>query len=211
MTLRLSKAFRRSRALCGGIAIVALCAAPVFAQDPAPQPQPAPQQQPTFTPLPPEPEGMTVTPFIGVGFAGDYQSSPAALGVAVGYGWTERLSFEGEIGVTPNGTIGIPVEFDTSAWNLNANVLYHFLEPSFTPYVTFGIGVLGSNPDIPQELFPEVDGRTTTFAWNVGAGIKTAISERFGLRADLRHFNAADLAPDHWRLYGGVVLRRLLP
>ena len=37
--------------------------------------------------------------------------------------------------------------------------------------------------------------------------VKTAMSERWGLRADLRFFNGDDFAPDHWRLYGGVVIR----
>ncbi len=196
--------------ICSGAVITALCAAPAVAQDPAPaQPQPPAQQQPTFDPLPPEPEGFTLTPFIGASFSGDLASAPAAFGLAVGYGWSDRISFEGELGLAPSGSMGTLVEFDTSVWTLSANVLYHFVQPSFTPYVTFGIGVVGSSPDIPTDLFPDVDDRTNTFAWNVGAGLKTAINDRFGLRADLRHFNASDLAPDHWRLYGGVVIRRL--
>jgi hypothetical protein len=53
------------------------------------------------------------------------------------------------------------------------------------------------------------DDTSTQFAWNWGGGIKSAISDRFGLRADLRYVNGDDLAPDHWRLYGGFVIRQI--
>jgi opacity protein-like surface antigen len=200
--------------ICGSAMAVALCAAPAFAQQqpaPAPATPPPPaQQQPTVAPLPPEPEGFTLTPFLGAGFSGDLESSPAAFGLGVGYGYTDRVSLEAELGITPNGSMGIPVTFDTSVWTLSGNVLYHFItQENFTPYVTAGIGVLGSSPDLPTDLFPDVNERTNSFAWNVGAGVKTAISDRFGLRGDLRHFNGSGLAPDHWRLYGGIVVRRI--
>jgi opacity protein-like surface antigen len=170
---------------------------------------PAAAQQTTFEPLPPEPDGLTLTPFVGAGFSGNLESAPAALGIALGYGWSERVAFEGELSIAPNASMGTPIEFDTSFWTLSANILYHFTQQSVTPYITAGLGVLGSSPDLPTELFPGVDDRSTTFAWNIGAGVKTAISDRFGLRADLRHFNGSDLAPDHWRVYGGMVIRRL--
>src|SRR5690606_10836109 len=103
---------RRIRDLvCGGAVLAVLSAAPVFAQDPAPAPAPPPaQQQQTFAPLPPEPEGFTLAPFLGAGFSGDLESAPAAFGLAVGYGATERLTFEGELGLAPNGTTGVPIE-----------------------------------------------------------------------------------------------------
>jgi opacity protein-like surface antigen len=201
--------------VCAGAVATTLCAAPAFAQQqPAPTPPPAPaQQQPAVAPLPPEPEGFTLTPFIGAGFSGDLESAPAAFGLGLGYGYTERVSLEAELGITPNGSMGTLIEFDTSVWTLSGNVLYHFItQPNFTPYVTAGVGVIGSSPDLPNlppELFPQIDERTNSFAWNVGAGAKSALSDRFGVRADLRHFNGSGLAPDHWRIYGGLVIRRI--
>lgn len=54
------------------------------------------------------------------------------------------------------------------------------------------------------------DDTTLGFAWNWGGRVKTALSDRFGLRGDVRYFNGRDeLAPDHWRMYGGVVIRRI--
>jgi hypothetical protein len=46
-------------------------------------------------------------------------------------------------------------------------------------------------------------------AWSLGGGgVKTAMNQNWGLRVDLRFFDGDDLAPDHWRLYGRVILRR---
>jgi opacity protein-like surface antigen len=209
MTLELRRTL--GEVIGGAVLAAVLATAPAAAQQvPAPAgPPPPASQRATFEPLPPEPDGLTLTPFVGAGFSGNLESAPAALGVALGYGWNERVALEGELSIAPNASMGTPIEFDTSFWTLSANVLYHFTRESVTPYVTAGLGVLGSSPEIPTELFPDVDDRSTTFAWNIGAGVKTAVTERFGLRADLRHFNGSDLAPDHWRLYAGVVVRRL--
>lgn len=164
-----------------------------------------------FSPMPPEPEGVTLTPFLGVGFAGDFENTPAAFGAALGYGMNSNLAVEGEVYFAPGGTQGVLEEFDSSVWSLGANVLYHFRrddDAAVTPYATAGIGVM--NVDAEAEGLGTIEDDTRTdFAWNWGAGLKTAMSERFGLRADLRYVNAGDLTPDHWRLYGGVVIRHI--
>lgn len=158
-------------------------------------------------PLPPEAESFNVTPFLGFGLGGDLENTPATFGAALGYGVNERWSVEGELAFTPGGEQGILTEFDTSIWTLSANVLYHFTADNFSPYVTGGLGLMGADADIPATI--DADDSTTEFAWNWGAGIKTAMNQNWGLRADLRFFNGDDLAPDHWRLYGGVVIRRI--
>jgi hypothetical protein len=53
--------------------------------------------------MPPEPEGFTLTPFVGVGFGGDFNNGPTGFGLAVGYGLTHRVVVEGEFAYTPNG------------------------------------------------------------------------------------------------------------
>lgn len=182
-----------------------LSTAAVSAQTPTPaQPDP----QPTFDPMMPESEGVTLTPFLGFGFAGDFENSPASFGAALGYGMASRIGVEGELYFAPGGEQGELVEFDSSVWSASANVLYHFTAEDFTPYVTAGIGVLGVNTDA-EETGLISDDTSTEFAWNWGGGVKSALSDRFGLRADLRYFNGDDLAPDHWRVYGGVVIRRI--
>ena len=198
-----SKLLLNTRLLVGSAFICLVAAsAPASAQT-APAAQ---EPEPAFSPLGPETEGFSVTPFLGAGFAGDFENSPAEFGVALGYGANERISLEAELGIGPNGSQGDVIAFDTSVWTLSGNVLYHFAQPDFTPYVTAGVGVMGADNDI-DDLFPDVDADTTAFAWNLGGGLKTALNDRIGLRADLRYFNARDVAPDHWRAYGGVMIR----
>ena len=187
---------------------LALAIAPAaLAQTTSPPPAPA-EQQPTFDPLPPESEGFTITPFLGLGFAGDYENTPATFGAALGYGWNERLSVEGELFFAPGGEQGVLAQFDTAVTSLAANVLYHFAADDFTPYATLGVGFMFADTDAEATGLTD-DETEGAFAWNWGAGIKSAVSDRFGLRADLRYFNADELTPDHWRLYGGVVFRNI--
>ena len=69
--------------------------------------------------------------------------------------------------------------------------------------------MLSGDADI-EEISPLVtDDTSTVLSWNFGGGLKTAMNERWGLRTDLRYFNGDDFAPDHWRLYAGVILRRI--
>jgi opacity protein-like surface antigen len=99
-------------------------------------------------PLPPEPKGIAVTPFIGVGFGGDLANAPVAFGAALGYGLNTRWTVEGEISFMPDATQGELIEFDTSLWSLSANVLYDFTAQRVTPYVTAGLGVMSANADL---------------------------------------------------------------
>jgi opacity protein-like surface antigen len=194
------------------ILISTACAALLVASSAAAQEVPDPvQPAPTApAPLPPEAESFNVTPVLGFGLGGDLENTPATFGAALGYGFNDRWSVEGELAFTPGGEQGILTEFDTSIWTLSANVLYHFTTENFSPYVTGGIGFMGADADeadIPDSL--DVDGSSNEFALNWGGGIKTAMNQNWGLRADLRFFNGDDFAPDHWRLYGGVVIRRI--
>lgn len=189
----------------GVLALVCAMAPAAFAQTTTTAP---PSQEPAFAPLPPEPEGLTLTPFLGLGFAGDFENTPAAFGAALGYGLDNRVSVEGEVFFAPGGEQGVLMQFDTAVTSLSANLLYHFIAEDITPYVTGGIGVMFAFTDASDTGFAD-DDNDAAFAWNWGAGVKTAMNERIGLRADLRYFNASDLVPDHWRLYGGVVIRQL--
>jgi opacity protein-like surface antigen len=189
------------------VAFVLAIAPAALAQDTAPQTTPPPAQG-TFSPMPPDSEGFTITPFVGLGFAGDYENSPTAFGVAAGYGITDRVSVEGDLYFAPDGEQGELVAFDTNLWSVSANVLYHFTGEDLTPYVAGGLGIMGADTNA-EELGLTTDNTSTKLAWNWGGGIKSALSDRFGLRADLRFFNGDDLVPDHWRLFGGVAIRNI--
>jgi opacity protein-like surface antigen len=186
--------------LLGTLISLAHMPAPAWAQPPGDR---------GVAPLPPEPEGFTLTPFLASSFGGDLQSSPATFGAALGYGANQRITLEAELGVAPNARQGQILEVDTSFWTLSGNVLYHFSRENFTPYAAVGLGLVSANPDLPLIDEQMVEGQTTSFAFNFGGGVKAALNERFGLRGDIRYINANGAAPDHWRLYGGLVIRRL--
>jgi opacity protein-like surface antigen len=164
-------------------------------------------QQTTMSSLPPDSEGFSVTPFLGLGFAGDFENTPTSLGAAAGYGINERFGVEGEFYFAVGGEQGELLPLDTDIWSFSGNLLYHFTAERVTPYVVGGIGVLGATTNAEDLGFP--DDTSTKFAWNWGAGVKSALNDRIGLRADLRFFNADDLAPDHWRIVGGVIIRQI--
>lgn len=202
---------RRFRGLAAATLAVAM--APVaYAQD-ATTPQTTPTTQTTqgqtFSAMPDEREGFSITPFVGLGFAGDFENSPTAFGVAAGFGITERVSIEGDLYFAPDGEQGELIEFETSIWSVSGNVLYNFAgQTGFTPYVAGGLGMLSADANA-EDLGLAADDTSTEFAWNWGGGVKSALSDRFGLRADLRFFNGDELAPDHWRLFAGVTIRNI--
>jgi opacity protein-like surface antigen len=191
------------------LALVLALAPAAYAQDTTTTTQTQTTQGTTFSAMPDEPEGFTITPFIGLGFAGDFENSPTAFGVVAGYGITERVAVEGDLYFAPDGEQGEPIEFNSSVWSLSANLVYNFAgQTGFTPYVAGGLGMLSADADA-EDLGLLEDDTSTQFAWNWGGGVKSALTDRFGLRADLRFFNGDELAPDHWRLFGGVTIRNI--
>ena len=152
-----------------------------------------------------EPKTWTVTPFLGGSFgtSNDLGSS-LTLGAGIGYDVTSNLGFEAELGYVFD-VVGDQANADWSLTNFSANAVYHFDVRRVTPYATLGLGVERSNltiddPDI-LALYPPDSNEIT---YNFGGGVKYPLSDRFLARADLRRFQATDLAPDHWRLYGGL-------
>ena len=151
----------------------------------------------------------TVTPFLGtsMGLGDPANNDSLGLGVAVGYDWTSNLGFEGELSHLFD-VAGDTDDLDWSVTNFSANALYHFDVKRVTPYATFGIGFERSaldvkNPDVLALTIPS----STEVSYNFGGGVKYPITPRLLARGDLRRFNANDLAPDYWRLYGGITFR----
>jgi opacity protein-like surface antigen len=148
----------------------------------------------------------TASPFLGVSFGtSNNLDSSLGLGVGVGYDLTRNLGFEGEFGHVFD-VQGDSDNIDWSITNFSGNVLYHFdLRGPVTPYATFGLGWERSSVDVenpdPAALYPA---SSTEVAYNFGGGIKYRFSDNLLARADLRRFQSNDLAPDHWRLYGGL-------
>lgn len=157
-----------------------------------------------------EPNTVTATPFLSLSF-GTSQELGSSLGIggAIGYDWTKNLGFEVEVGRVFD-VAGDNDALDWSLTNMSANVVVHFDVPRLTPYATAGLGWERSAPSpsgSPDPLANTVDltpPSSTEVAWNIGAGVKVPVGDRLLARADLRRFQVNDLAPDHWRLYGGL-------
>jgi opacity protein-like surface antigen len=158
-----------------------------------------------------EPHTVTVTPFLSTSF-GVSQNLDRSLGfgAAVGYDLTSFFGVEFEFGHVFD-VVNDDNVVDWSLTNYSVNGLYYFNVPRVTPYATFGFGWERSNPkyNVPTgplqlSFVPELPQPTTEVAWNIGGGVKAEITDRLIARADLRRFQVNDMAPDHWRLYGGL-------
>lgn len=153
-----------------------------------------------------EPNTATLTPFLSTSFGvSEDRSSSLGLGIAVGYDWTRRLGFEFELARVFD-VAGDDDDLDWSLTNISGNVLYHFpAGPKITPYATAGLGWERSNVDIddPDPVALTIPS-STEIAWNFGGGVKYPLNQRIVARADIRRFQVNDLAPDHWRFYGGI-------
>jgi len=152
-----------------------------------------------------EPRSVTVTPFLNATFGtSNGLGGSLGIGAAVGYDLTPNLGFEGEFSHAFD-VLGDNGNADWSLTTFSGNVVYHFDVKNVTPYATFGLGYERSSIDVkvpdPLALLPT---DSTELAYNFGGGVKYPITDRLLARADLRRFQANDLAPDHWRLYGGL-------
>jgi opacity protein-like surface antigen len=129
-----------------------------------------------------------------------------ALGIGIGYDLTSNIGFEGELSHLFDIT-GDDENIDWSVTNFSGNFLYHFdVRHNVTPYATFGLGFEHSGVDIksnPAATSPAIPS-STEIAFNFGGGVKYPIAEKLLVRADLRRFESNDLAPDYWRVYGGL-------
>lgn len=152
-----------------------------------------------------EPRTWTVSPFIGtsIGLDGSGAGNSFGIGVGVGYDMTSNIGFEGEF----SHLLDVRGDTDTIDWsitNISANFLYHFDVKRVTPYATFGLGWERSSIDADPDPLALVLPSSTEFSINFGGGVKYPLTPALLVRGDLRRFEANDLAPDYWRLYGGV-------
>jgi opacity protein-like surface antigen len=153
-----------------------------------------------------EPRTWTVTPFLvtSAGIGNPAPDNSGGIGVAVGYDLTHNLGFEGEVSHLFD-IAGDDEDVDWPVTNVSANAVYHFDVKHVTPYATAGIGFERSDPGVDNlpGLFPNGSSEVT---FNLGGGVKYPLNGRWLVRGDLRRFLANDLAPDFWRVYGGLTI-----
>ena len=153
------------------------------------------------------PNSWTLTPFLhtAIDVSDPAPDSSIGIGAAVGYDLTANLGFEGEISHLFD-VAGDSADVDWSITNFSGNAIYHFDVQRVTPYATLGLGFERSSHDVSDRLDLE-DLSSTELTVNFGGGVKYPINDRWLARGDVRRFSANDLAPDHWRLYGGLTYR----
>ena len=188
---------REMRSMCR-VFMVFAAAALWFAPTPAAAQSVAEANTVTVTPF----VSVTFNPSIDLGTAADLDlSSSLGIGGAVGYDWTPNIGVEFELGRVFD-IAGDNNVVDVKLTTISGNFIYHFDVVRVTPYATVGLGWERLSVDIDDS---DEDGVSETeIAWNFGGGVKIPINDRMLARADLRRFQGNDLAPDHWRLYGGV-------
>jgi hypothetical protein len=150
------------------------------------------------------PNSWTLTPFLhtSVDVGSPAPDNSLGLGFAVGYDWTSNLGFEGEVSHLFD-VASDSADIDWSVTTFSANAIYHFDVRRVTPYATLGLGFERSSYGLKDALdLPDLS--SNELSVNFGGGVKYPINDRWLARGDLRRFAANDLAPDHWRLYGGL-------
>jgi len=125
-----------------------------------------------------------------------------ALGVAVGYGFANNTRVEGEIAYQKNdlaryiepGAAAVAVTGDTSSLALLVNGYYDFKNNSpFTTFITAGIGMAKvSVSDISGGGLTIRGDDDTVFAYQVGAGVGYAVTDKVTVDVKYRYFATSD-------------------
>ena len=130
--------------------------------------------------------------------------SAASLGVrryvtvaTVSYRATSRLAAEGEftwlIPVKQSADVGSGVSQDLKTQDIlvyQANLRVDFPVSNWTPYLVAGAGAATFLSNTDGDRVPQLDQSETAFAINFGAGVNYGLTERWGLRADVRELVA---------------------
>ena len=118
----------------------------------------------------------------------------AALGGSVGFAANEKILVLGEFTYIPLG--GGSVEFlgehfgaSARAFDINGGIHYQFAlkNAKFRPYAAAGIGIVRSSGSVSGGGV-SVGISNTDFAFNFGGGLRYQLSERWGIRPELKIF-----------------------
>lgn len=123
---------------------------------------------------------------------GDNVETELNLGLRYQYNLTPHLGLEGNFMYSPAqheflGPQGAGIgTSDVDAFYYNGNLVYNILPHSnVIPFVTAGAGAV--TLQVTDEN-PDLEGSETKFAGNFGGGLLVAVSERFGLRFEVRDY-----------------------
>ena len=146
------------------------------------------------------------TPFIGASFAAGTDNTDfddIIDGSKMTYGGTLTwvgggvFGFEVDLGYAPEYFEGDDDDVDfvdsSNYTSLMANVILSAPRGAFRPYATAGVGMLKTMVDDVDDAF-DVDRNALGF--NVGGGVMGFVTDRIGIRGDLRYFRQMGEADD---------------
>lgn len=175
-------------------------------------------------------------PFLGATFAGSVvlpdleqgASSPQAV-YGGSAGWWSRgiLGVEADFGYSPRfferNTVA-PLVADSNVVTLGLGVVIAMplsvTRDSLRPYVVGGLGWMHAAIEEETNVFPEIFGRAkNSIGMNVGGGAVGFITDRTGVRFEVRHFRSLERDENKltgervsllgfWRATAGIVIKR---
>lgn len=149
-----------------------------------------------------------LTPFIGSSFAGkttneDFEDVIDRQKMTYGgtFTWLGEgvLGFEADLGYSPEYFEADDDDLDfvdsSNVTTLMGNVVVSAPMNGFRPYATAGVGIIKTTVDDVDDFF---DVNNNELGFNVGGGIMAFLSDRVGVRGDVRYFRAMNKQEDEF-------------
>jgi hypothetical protein len=135
---------------------------------------------------------VLLTPFLGVTFGGDTPNEQVNFGASLAFLGAGIFGLELDAAITPNffdsDDDGVPLEdSNVSTFMANLMVAAPGNTPGVRPYGSAGVGLIRTRVTSVGNLF---DLNENSFGVNLGGGIIGQLSERVGVRGDVRYFRS---------------------
>jgi opacity protein-like surface antigen len=149
-----------------------------------------------------------LTPFIGTSFAAGADTNDNLIREALD---GSKMTYGGTLTYLGGGVLGFEVDFgfapnyfepdddsfgdvdNSNYMSLMANIILSTPRGAFRPYVTAGAGMLKTFIDGPEDAF---DLDRNALGFNLGGGVFGFVTDRVGIRGDVRYFRQMTEADD---------------
>jgi opacity protein-like surface antigen len=134
---------------------------------------------------------VLLTPFLGVTFGGDTPNEQVNFGASIAFLGAGIFGLELDAAITPNffdaGNDGALEDSNVSTFMANLMLAAPSQTPGIRPYGSGGVGLMRARVTSVGNLF---DINDNSFGVNVGGGIIGQLTDRVGLRGDVRYFRS---------------------
>lgn len=132
---------------------------------------------------------VLLTPFLGVTFGGDTRNEQVNFGASLAFLGAGIFGLELDAAITPNffdaGDDSALEDSNVSTFMANLMVAAPARTPGIRPYASGGFGLMRARATSVGNLF---DFNENSFGVNAGGGIIGQLSDRVGVRGDVRYF-----------------------